>query len=204
MVDLSKHIKLTSNFYKRKTELLAKDLLGKILVRNISNKLLAGRIVETEAYLSNNDEASHSFRGKSNRNKVMFNSFGLLYVYQIYGIHFCCNVVTGNVDEGSAVLIRAIDPIKNIETMSLNRFGETTLSHKNLVNLTNGPAKLCQALAINLNENGTNLLGDEIYILDSHNISNIKIVQTTRIGITKSKELRLRFYIKDNSFVSKK
>ncbi len=204
MVDLNKHIKLTSNFYNRNTKQLAKDLLGKIHVRNFSNKLLAGRIVETEAYLCKNDEASHSFRGKSTRNKVMFSSSGLLYVYQIYGIHFCCNVVSGIIDEGSAVLIRAIEPIENIETMSLNRFGDKPLNHKNLVNLTNGPAKLCQALAINLSDNGVNLLGDKIYILDSPHISKNNIVQTTRIGITKSKELPLRFYIKDNPFVSKK
>ncbi len=204
MFDLSQHKKLTSKFYNRNTEQLAKDLLGKILVRSFSEKLLAGRIIETEAYLSKIDEASHSFSGKSNRNKVMFNSSGFLYVYQIYGVHFCCNVVTGDEDEGSAILIRAIEPVENIETMGLNRFGNVPITHRNLMNLTNGPAKLCQALSIDLSDNGVNLLGNKIYILNFPNISKNNIVQTTRIGITKSKELPLRFYIKDNPFVSKK
>lgn len=204
MIGLSKQSKLTSTFYNHPTEQIATDLLGKIFVRKVSNKFFAGRIVETEAYLSHNDEASHSYSGKSNRNKTMFNSSGFLYVYQIYGIHFCCNVVTGEQNEGSAVLIRAIEPIENIEIMGLNRFGDTSITHRNLTNLTNGPAKLCQALSINLSDDGINLQGDEIYILDSPNISNSNIIKTTRIGITKSIELPLRFYIKDNSFVSKK
>ncbi|MCF6270871.1 MAG: DNA-3-methyladenine glycosylase [Melioribacteraceae bacterium] len=204
MIDLSQHKKLTSNFYNRNTEQLAKDLLGKILVRSISNKLLAGKIVETEAYLCSTDEASHSFKGKSNRNKTMFNSYGFLYVYQIYGIHFCCNVVSGREDEGSAVLIRALEPIENIEIMGRHRFGDVPITHRNLVNLTNGPAKLCQALSINLSDNGSNLLDNKIYILDSPKIPQQNIIRTTRIGITKSKELLLRFYIKNNTFVSKR
>ena len=204
MNDLSQHKKLTSKFYNRNTQQIAKDLLGKILVRRFTNKLLAGKIVETEAYLFRSDKASHSFKGKSHRNKTMFNSSGFLYVYQIYGIHFCCNVVTGDEDEGSAILIRAIEPIENIETMGLNRFGSVPITHRNLVNLTNGPAKLCQALSIDLSDNGINLLGNKIYILDSPMISKNNIIQTTRIGITKSKELPLRFYIKNNPFVSKK
>jgi len=204
MIDFSKHKKLTSAFYNQNTEQLAQDLLGKILVRKFSDKILAGKIIETEAYLSKNDEASHSFRGKSQRNKIMFNSCGVLYLYQIYGIHFCCNIVTGVKDEGSAVLIRAIEPIENIATMGLNRFGKISITHRNLVNLTNGPAKLCQALSIDLTENGINLLGEQIYILDSPDISKENIVQTTRIGITKSKELPLRFYIKNNPFISKR
>ncbi len=204
MIDLSQHKKLTSHFYNLDTEQLAKDLLGKILVRKISNKLLAGKIVETEAYLFQKDEASHSFRGKSNRNRTMFKSSGFLYVYQIYGIHFCCNVVAGIKDEGSAVLIRAIEPIQNVKTMRLNRFGDVPITHRNLINLTNGPAKLCQALSINLGDDGTSLSESSIYFLDSPKISSLNIVQTTRIGITKSRELLLRFYIKDNPFVSKK
>lgn len=204
MIDFSQHKKLTSNFYNSSTEHLANDLLGKIIVRSFSNKLLACKIVETEAYLSSNDEASHSFTGNSNRNKSMFKVSGFLYVYQIYGIHFCCNVVSGRKDEGSAVLIRAGEPIENIEPMWKNRFGDVPITRNNLVNLTNGPAILCKALSINLSDDGCNLLGDKIYIIDSPKISKRNIVQTTRIGITKSKELPLRFYIKDNPFVSKR
>ena len=133
----------------------------------------------------------------------MFKQSGLLYVYQIYGIHFCCNVVTGKENIGEAVLIRAIEPINNIETMQLNRFSKTQISEKELKNLTNGPAKLCKALSISKHDNGTNLLDDEIYILDSKDISETNIVTTARIGISKSAELPLRFYIKNNRFVSK-
>lgn len=117
---------------------------------------------------------------------------------------FCCNVVSGAQDEGSAVLIRAIEPIENINIMELNRFGDVPFTDKNLVNLTNGPAKLCKALSINLSENGLNLLENTVYILDSSKISKNNVVQTTRIGITKSKELPRRFYIKNNPFVSRK
>ena len=117
MFRLQNNTKLLSNFYEKPTINVAKNLLGKILVRIISGIPLAGIIVETEAYLSKNDEASHSFRGKSTQNKTMFNSCGYLYVYQIYGIYFCCNVVTGMENIGEAVLIRAIEPILNIEIM---------------------------------------------------------------------------------------
>ena len=100
-------------------------------------------------------------------------------------------------------VLGSIEPIKNIDIMGNNRFGNVSLTHRNLINLSNGPAKLCQALSINLNDNGVNLVDEQIYILDSPIISKSNIVQTTRIGITKSKELPLRFYIKDNSFVSR-
>ena len=204
MIDLSGNKKLTNKFYNQKTEDVAKKLLGKIFVRNYSNKLLAGKIVETEAYLSQNDEASHSYGGITNRNRVMFNSSGFLYVYQIYGIHFCCNVVTGKENIGEAVLLRAIEPIQNIEIMSANRFGEREASQKQIINLTNGPAKLFEAFFISKKDNGISLLENNIYILDSKNIPDSNIIQTTRIGISKSEKLPLRFFIKDNPFVSKK
>jgi DNA-3-methyladenine glycosylase len=203
MIDLGGNKKLTKQFYNKKTEQVAKKLLGKIFVKRFSDKLIAGIIVETEAYLSQNDKASHSFGGLTKRNKAMFNASGVLYVYQIYGIHFCCNVVTGKENIGEAVLIRAIEPIQNIDVMVANRFGRGNVSQKQILNLTNGPAKLCKAFSISKRENGINLLQDEIYILDSKDIPNNKIAKTTRIGISKSEELPLRFFIKDNLFVSK-
>jgi DNA-3-methyladenine glycosylase len=203
MNNLLQNKKLLKNFYEKETKQVAKELLGKILVRRISNKLLAGIIVETEAYFSKNDEASHSYNGISKRNKTMFKESGFLYVYQIYGIHFCCNVVTGKENVGEAVLIRALEPIENIEIMAHSRFGEAQISKSRFRNLTNGPAKLCKAFSISKKDDGINLLDDDIYILNSKTISETNIKTTTRIGITKSEELQLRFFIKNNSFISK-
>lgn len=204
MIEVQNTPKLTPQFYKQKTKKVAKDLLGKILVRNINGKLLSGKIVETEAYLFLNDEASHSHNGISPRNKTMFRVGGYLYVYQIYGIHFCCNVVAGNENEGEAILIRALEPITNSDTMVKNRFGDNMPPDKKFTTVSNGPAKLCSALSITKTNDGTNLLGNEIYILDTPNIASEKIITTTRIGVSKSKELPLRFYIKGNQFVSRK
>lgn len=190
--------KLPKNFYEGSTEEVAKKLLGKILIRKIGNKILAGKIVETEAYLDKDDLASHSAVGMTNRNKVMFGEAGLAYVYFTYGMHYCFNVVTGEVGRGSAVLIRALEPLEGIEVMKKNRKKEE------IYLLTNGPAKLCQAFRIDKRLNGVDLKkSDEIFIayLDEE---DFEIVQTKRIGINKSKDKLLRFYIKNNSFVSKK
>jgi DNA-3-methyladenine glycosylase len=204
MIELQNTPKLNSQFYLQKTEKVAKDLLGKFLVRNINGNLLAGKIVETEAYLFKNDEASHTHNGITARNSTMFKVGGYLYVYQIYGIHFCCNVVTGKENEGEAILIRALEPIKNSEVMAKNRFENNNPSHKNLTSLSNGPAKLCSALSITKSDDATNLLSNEIYILDAPNIESKSIITSTRIGLSKSKELLLRFYIMGNQFVSRK
>ena len=204
MFELNVHSKLKLNFYKEPTLKVAQNLLGKVLIRVISEIPLAGIIVETEAYLSQNDEASHSFNGKSKRNNTMFNSCGYLYVYQIYGIHYCCNVVTGKENVGEAVLIRAIEPILNKEIMHKNRFNNNNFIPEKLISLSNGPAKLCKSLAITKDDDGTNLLGNDIYIVEGNTIPKGKIVITNRIGINKSKELPFRFYIEDNKFISNK
>lgn len=190
--------KLPKNFYEGSTEEIAKKLLGKILVRKIGNKILAGKIVETEAYLDKDDLASHSAVGITDRNKVMFGEAGLAYVYFTYGMHYCFNVVTGEVGKGSAVLIRALEPLEGIEVMKKNRKKEEILL------LTNGPAKLCQAFKIDKKFNGIDLKkSDEIFIAYSDE-EDFEIVQTKRIGINKSKDKLLRFCIKNSSFVSKK
>lgn len=197
--------KLNRDFYKRELITVARELLGKILVKKRDNgSLLAGRIVEVEAYDGSIDEAAHTFRGKTPRNEVMFREGGYLYVYFTYGMYFCCNVVTGMENEGKAVLIRAIEPIEGTKEMALNRFQKDFFNDRELCNLTNGPGKLCMALGITKVYNGTDLSGDEIYLMDNNKIPEMNIVAARRIGITKSIDLPWRFYIKNNPFVSRK
>jgi DNA-3-methyladenine glycosylase len=196
-------MKLTMNFYDRDVHKVAKELLGKLLVRHIGNSILSGIIAEVEAYDGSVDEASHSFRGRTARNEVMFRGGGLLYVYFTYGMHCCCNVVTGK-GVGKAVLIRAIEPVDGLELMARNRFDKEALTQKEFLNLSNGPAKVCQALGIGMEQNGTDLNGKEIYLLKRPAPSPNEIVSTRRIGIKKSVDLPWRYYLKDNRFVSKK
>ena len=196
--------KLPSEFYMRNVHTVAKELLGKLLVRKIGRTHLTGKIVEVEAYDGSVDQAAHTYSGKTKRNEVMFEGGGRLYVYFTYGMHFCSNVVTGKRNEGKAVLLRAIEPIKGLNKMAVNRFGKKDISAKELTSLTKRPAKICSAFQIGRNENGTNLAGEEIFILDSPKLAADKIVATTRIGIKKSVDLPWRYYIKNNSFVSRK
>ena len=113
--------KLSREFYLRPTLKVAKDLIGKFLVRRLNGKLLIGRIVEIEAYLGEKDPASHAYKGKTKRNEVMFGEGGHLYVYFTYGMHFCSNVVTEQEGIGHAVLLRAVEPLQGLETMARNR-----------------------------------------------------------------------------------
>lgn len=198
--------KLTKDFYTRELLTVAKDLLGKVLVKSdpANGLLLAGRIVEVEAYDGSFDEAAHTFRGKTPGNEVMFRTGGLLYVYFIYGMYYCCNIVTGAEGEGKAVLIRALEPLTGTVQMALNRYGKDFINDKELRNLTNGPGKLCKALEITKKHNGTDLLREEIYLLDQKKIPAMNLITTRRIGITRSVDLPWRFYIKDNNFVSRK
>jgi len=194
-----KYRRVNYKFFKGPTEEIAQKLLGKLLVRNYNGKILAGKIVETEAYLDENDLASHSAVGLTERNKVMFGEAGLAYVYFTYGMHYCFNVVTGEKGKGSAVLIRALEPIDGIELMK--KFRDKDDIHI----LTNGPAKLCQALKIDKKLNGVDLkTSSEIFIAEPESKEVFEITTTTRIGIEKSKDLPLRFYIKENKFVSRK
>jgi DNA-3-methyladenine glycosylase len=195
---------LDSKFYKGDVHKIAENLLGKIFVRKRNGNILSGKIVEVEAYDGLIDEASHAFNGKTNRNEVMFRQGGLLYVYFTYGMHYCANVVTGNVDDPKAILLRGIEPLEGIEQMSVNRYGKKSCTQKEFINLTNGPAKLCKAFGIERTENGTDLTGDKIFILDSSKPVKPEIITTTRIGINKSVNLPWRYYIRNNPFISKK
>jgi DNA-3-methyladenine glycosylase len=183
-------------FFDQPANQAARQLLGCILEREIDGQILRGRIVETEAY-DQTDLASHSYRGVTERTRVMFGPAGFLYVYFTYGMHYCCNVVVGPAGHGAAVLIRALEPITGQDAMSLNRRGLHGTS------LTNGPAKLCQALVIDKSLNGHDLNATPLKILVGKLNPGETVVQTTRIGISQAKDVPWRFYIANNPYVSK-
>jgi DNA-3-methyladenine glycosylase len=196
--------KLPKNFYTRNVITVAKELLGKVLIKKEGEELLSGLIVETEAYDGSVDEAAHTFIGKTKRNEIMFNEGGYFYVYFTYGSHFCCNVVTGKKNHGAAVLIRAVEPLTGIKQMAKNRFDKIVINDKEKINLTNGPGKVCKAFNINKEHYGLDLTGSRIFILDNPRLNNKNIIVTKRIGIRKSVDLPWRFFIKDNLYVSRR
>ncbi len=196
--------KIDIDFYTRDVITVAREVLGKIFVNETNNDLLSGKIVEVEAYHGATDKSAHSYFGVTKRNNIMFENGGLLYVYLIYGIHYCCNIVTGKQGEGDAVLIRGIEPLSGIEKMVSNRYNKSDISNREKMNLLNGPGKICQAFDINKDQNGINLTGNKIYLLDNEKVKEEDIITTKRIGIQKSKDLKWRFYIKNNQYVSKK
>jgi DNA-3-methyladenine glycosylase len=187
---------LDRRFYARDTVKVARDLLGKILVRRIGEHKLSGIIVETEAYRSSDDPASHSYRGMTNRNRVMFGEVGYSYVYFTYGMYYCLNIVAKDTDTmAGAVLIRALEPLEGIDIMKKNRM-------KELYNLTNGPGKLTQALMIDKSLNSIDVTKEgALYIINGYKIDEIEA--TPRIGIKTALDKYWRFYVKDNRFVSK-
>lgn len=176
---------------------IAKGLLGYRLVHESEEGVTAGIIVETEAYLQY-DPACHAYRKKSVRNAPMFGVPGTVYVYQIYGMHFCVNITTNKKDIGEAVLIRALEPIEGIPLMETRR--NTTI----LKNLCSGPGKLVQAMGIHKGMNDWHVLDGDLKLLPPVNdYSNADIITTTRIGITQGAELPYRFYLKGSPFISK-
>jgi len=196
--------KLKKSFYQRELLDVARDLLGKIIVKAGGNKILAGKIVEVEAYHGDSDEAAHSYGGITKRNEIMFEAGGYLYVYFTYGAHHCCNVVTGKRGQGTAVLIRAVEPVEGIESMIKNRFGRKLKNDKEIFNLTSGPGKVCQAFSIDRTHSSTDLTGNKIYILNGEKIKSKDIGVSKRIGITRSVDLPWRFFIKNNPYLSRK
>ena len=194
MIDTIPKAILPRKFYIRPVLTVARDLLGKMLIKKDGNKVLAARIVEVEAYDGNNDEASHSFKGKTKRNEVMFNEGGYFYVYFTYGAHFCCNVVTGKKDHGAAVLIRAVEPLLGIDKM---------ISEKEIYNLTSGPGKVCKAFGFNKDYSGLDLTNSAVFIVDQPKIKKDRIGVSKRIGITKSVSLLWRFFETRNPYLSR-
>lgn len=189
---------LPPDFYLRPTLTVARALLGKTLVRRLDATTLSGRIVEVEAYHQDGDASCHCRNGPTARNEVMFRAGGHLYVYFTYGMHFCMNVVTEAEGIGAAVLIRAIEPLEGIATMRRQRGGD-----KPDQRLADGPAKLCQALAIGRPENGAFLDGSVVGILDAPAVSDGDLQCSPRIGITLGRELPWRFFIASSPWVSR-
>jgi len=195
--DLSNADVLNREFFQRPTLQVAYDVLGKILARVFDGKVIAGRIVEVEAYRGD-DPASHAYRGKTKRNSPMFDEGGTIYVYFTYGMHYCFNIVTESAGFPAALLIRAVEPLCGVDIMKKNR--KTT----EICNLTNGPAKLCQALKIERQLSGKKLNDGQLYVLDDGFEVDKKLVQRSRrIGIRVGTDLLWRFYLKGNKFVSK-
>lgn len=185
---------LGRNFYARSPIIVARELVGKTLVRRLDDgSSLEGVIVETEAYGGNRDPASHAFRGKTKRNEVMFGEAGHAYIYFTYGFHHCLNFVTGKEGVASAVLIRAVKPTIGIQKMMKFRGKPETL------NLTNGPGKLCQAFNIDLNLNGIDVTTAKsaLYLLDG--VVDVGVNRSSRIGINSGKEKQWRFFTTSES-----
>ena len=181
--------KLPRTFYDRDTVLVAQELLGKWLVHKHNHVERIGKIVEVEAYLGEHDLAAHSSKGRTERTKTMFGPPGHAYVYLIYGVHHCMNVVTERAGNGAAVLLRAVEPVKNLEGR------------------TQGPGLLCRALQIDRRLNGHDLLSNVFFIAEPDAVEKITIVKRPRIGVDYAKHWArrlLRFYIKDNAFVSRR
>ncbi len=190
-------IALPKSFYTRKTLKVARELLGKILVRIYHDEFLAGMIVEVEAYDGFNDPASHAYQRRKGRSEIMYKEGGLAYVYFTYGMYHCLNVVTEKEEYPAAVLIRALEPVSGIETMKRLR------NNIQIHNLTNGPGKLCMAMHITKNENWNDLQSKDLHIVEGSHIKSSKIGTSARIGISRGTEFNWRFYIKENPFVSK-
>jgi DNA-3-methyladenine glycosylase len=176
--------KLPRAFYDRDTILVARELLGKLLVHGRR----VGRIVEVEAYLGPHDRAAHSCRGLTERNKPMFGPPGYAYVYMIYGMYYCMNVVTEREGHASAVLLRAVEPVRNV------------------TGKTSGPGLLCRAMKIDRRLNAHDLLSDDFHIADPGKPEKFTIAKSPRIGVDYAghwARRHLRFYIKGNPFISR-
>ena len=177
------------SFYDRDTITVANELLGKYLVHLLHGVEHIGRIVETEAYLGTHDLASHSAKGLTERTKIMFGPPGHAYVYLIYGMYYCMNVVTERVGQASAVLLRAIEPVKGLQGR------------------TQGPGLLCRAMHIDKGLNAHDLLSNDFYVADPPKAEPFVTIKRPRVGVDYAgrwAKRRLRFYIKGNLFVSQR
>ena len=228
MIPIREAQPLGAEFYDRDPRRVARALLGKLLVRRTRGQILAGRVVETEAYLGTGDEAAHSFAGKTDRNAVLFGPPGFAYVYFIYGTHYCFNVSCLPDGEAGGVLFRALEPVAGIESMAKARGLEAPESElrspdaeslrsttrgnarserrqlRFLRSISSGPGRMCEALGITrVRDNGKNLMSsrsDLQIVDDGYRVR--KVAVGPRVGITKSAAEQLRYLIADNPFVS--
>jgi DNA-3-methyladenine glycosylase len=193
-------VRLPRLFYDQPTVQVAQRLLGTLLVHQHPDGMTAGKIIETEAYVGPEDKASHASRGRTPRSTIMFGPAGFAYIYLIYGLHHCLNMVTECQDYPAAVLIRAVEPVAGIQLMQARR------GISDVRQLTNGPGKVCQAFAIDRSLNGADICGDSLYVEDRDELP-ADIVTTTRLGIDYAgpwKDKLWRFYIARHPGVSKR
>ena len=194
---------LNYDFYQKDAVSAAKALLGKIIVREIDDEKIIVKIVDVEAYMGAEDKASHAYNNKkTKRTKTMFEKGGLAYIYLIYGIYHCFNIVTAAKNDPQAVLIRGVEPVNSLELIKENR----DIKSSNIEDLTNGPGKLSEALEIDKSLNGCDLVkSNKLYLLDSED-NNFEIVAAPRVNIDYAEEYKdkkWRFYIRGNKFISK-
>lgn len=199
VLDINKLQPLTCDFYEDDPKVVAKNLLGKLLVRNYKGNILSGRIVETEAYYGRGDPASRAYKGINKISELMFGESGKLLVYVVHA-HHLVNVVAHSFNEVGAVLIRSIEPMQGIDIMKINRNLDNSLQ------LCSGPGKLTKSFGICKDHHRLNITNkdSEIIIVDDNIFRKFDIIESNRIGVKKDLPRRLRFYIKDNEWVSRK
>jgi DNA-3-methyladenine glycosylase len=188
---------LPRSFYERPTERVARELLGKVLVHRVEGAVLAGRIVEVEAYLGEHDPAAHASAGRTSRTEVLFGPGGHAYVYLIYGVYDCLNLVAEPAGSPGCVLVRALEPLEGIEQMRRRRHVERIEA------LASGPGKLTRALGITRSHNGADVTNGDLTVCSDGTAAG-KIVVGPRIGITKAAGWPLRFHIAGSRFVSRR
>ncbi|MFN2340713.1 MAG: DNA-3-methyladenine glycosylase [Halanaerobium sp.] len=196
-------MRLDYQFYQKDAVQAAKDLLGKFLVREIDDQKIVVKIVDTEAYQGAEDKASHAHNNKkTKRTETMFARGGLAYIYLIYGMYYCFNIVTAAEGNPHAVLIRAVEPVSGLNLIRENR----KIKSKKIEDLTNGPGKLSQALKIDKSFDGCDLVkSNKLYLIENED-NNFRIESATRVNIDYAEEYRdkkWRFYIEGNKFISK-
>lgn len=196
-------MKLSREFYERDGLTVAKELLGKYLVHSTQEGTTVGKIVEVEAYIGPEDAAAHMYKGlRTSRTEVAFGPGGHAFVYLIYGMYYCFNIVTNIAEKPEAILIRALEPVEGLDRMKKRRKTEEAVK-----NLCSGPGKLCMAMAITKEHNAVDLCGDELYLLDRERVPEKDILSTPRINIDyagEAKDYPWRYIIRENPFVSKR
>lgn len=192
---------LTRDFYLRDANVIAPELLGKLLVHRSAEGVTSGMIVEVESYIGPVDKGAHSYSNKrTDRTEIQFGLGGYAYIYAIYGMHSCFNVVTNIKDKPEVVLVRALEPVDGVELMQQRR------NTKSCIDLCNGPGKLCKAMGITKKQYGCDLCGSELYLEPLQHIERNCIMVSPRINIDYAEECKdylWRYFIKDNPYVSK-